>query len=83
VFSKEVCCVLVLMWRGCLDGTMVEVAISEGRGRRTMRLMHNSIFGEMRVLMMSDLQKLCGRVMLSRVFWRRKWWRQFNSCVET
>ncbi len=83
MFSKEVCCVLVLMWRGCLDGTMVEVAISEVRGGISMKIMQNSTRDEMKVLTMSDLQKLCGSVMLLRVFWRRKWWRQFNSCVET
>ena len=60
---------------------MVRGAISEVRGGMSMKLMHNSAIEKKRVLKMSDLHFLCGEVMFLGLFWRRKWWNQFNSCV--
>lgn len=60
---------------------MVGNAISGVCGRISMQLMHNTAIEMVWIVTMSDFHFLYGEVMFVGVFWRRKWWWQFNSCV--
>ena len=81
MFSKEVRCVWYSGVGGCVGSAMAVNVIFFVHGRITVKMVSNAPQMRVRIMMKNDRRFAGRKVMFMEVFWRRKWWNQFNSCV--
>ena len=80
-FSKEVRCVWYSGVGGCVGSAMVMRVISFVHGRISVKVVSNAQQMRVRIMVKNDRRFAGRKVMFMVVFWQRKWWNQFNSCV--